>query len=55
MEKVAKITSGWLNALTFAVNGRKVHLTNVSTELTLLEYLRGAGLTGTKLGCGEVS
>lgn len=25
------------------------------TELTLLEYLRSKGLTGTKLGCGEVS
>ena len=28
-------------------------LDSVDPEVTLLEYLRGIGLTGTKLGCAE--
>jgi xanthine dehydrogenase iron-sulfur cluster and FAD-binding subunit A len=36
------------------VNGRRVVLANAKPEMTLLQYLRLAGLTGTKLGCGEV-
>jgi hypothetical protein len=48
-------TTSWSKSLTFALNGRKVVLSNVSCELTLLEYLRSVGLTGSKLGCGEVS
>ncbi|KAK9659860.1 hypothetical protein K7432_018378 [Basidiobolus ranarum] len=41
------------NTLTFYVNGTRVALQNPDPEMTLLQYLRGTGLTGTKLGCGE--
>lgn len=40
--------------LCFYLNGTKVVLDeSVDPEITLLEYLRGIGLTGTKLGCAE--
>ncbi|KAL2650085.1 hypothetical protein R1flu_018213 [Riccia fluitans] len=35
------------------VNGRKHLLPKDQAHSTLLEYIRGLGLTGTKLGCGE--
>ncbi|XP_057550892.1 xanthine dehydrogenase 1-like [Amaranthus tricolor] len=35
------------------VNGERKVFSNGLAHLTLLEYLRGQGLTGTKLGCGE--
>lgn len=35
------------------INEREHRLTRVDPELTLLQYLRSVGLTGTKLGCGE--
>ncbi|EFA78511.1 xanthine dehydrogenase [Heterostelium album PN500] len=42
------------NQLIFFLNGNKVIINNPNPELTLLTYLRSnAGLTGTKLGCGE--
>ncbi|KAL2116516.1 hypothetical protein VTJ04DRAFT_8684 [Mycothermus thermophilus] len=41
------------DTLRFYLNGTRVVLDNVDPEITLLEYLRGIGLTGTKLGCGE--
>ncbi|ORX63815.1 putative xanthine dehydrogenase HxA [Basidiobolus meristosporus CBS 931.73] len=41
------------NILTFYVNGTRIVLQNPDPEMTLLQYLRGTGLTGTKLGCGE--
>ncbi|KAK4101091.1 xanthine dehydrogenase [Parathielavia hyrcaniae] len=41
------------DALRFYLNGTRVVLDEVDPEVTLLEYLRGIGLTGTKLGCGE--
>ncbi|KAK3067006.1 hypothetical protein LTR53_016366, partial [Teratosphaeriaceae sp. CCFEE 6253] len=37
----------------FYLNGTKVSLDTADPEITLLEYLRGIGLTGTKLGCAE--
>ena len=37
------------------VNGQRRALKHAPPEMTLLQYLRQAGLTGTKLGCGEVS
>ncbi len=40
-------------ALEFVLNGRHVSLTDVSPNTTLLEYLRGNSLTGTKEGCAE--
>lgn len=50
---LAKLTEGWDNTVRFYLNGKKVELDSVNPEVTLLEYLRGVGLTGTKLGCAE--
>lgn len=36
------------------VNGKKYEVEEVQPETTLLEFIRGVGLTGSKLGCGEV-
>src|SRR5512140_1584776 len=41
------------SAIDFILNGRGVHVEGVSPNTTLLEYLRGAGLTGAKEGCAE--
>ncbi|KAL9024182.1 MAG: hypothetical protein Q9196_006704, partial [Gyalolechia fulgens] len=42
------------SGLRFYLNGSKVVLDeDLDPEVTLLEYLRGIGLTGTKLGCAE--
>ena len=42
------------SGLRFYLNGTKVVLDeDLDPEITLLEYLRGIGLTGTKLGCAE--
>lgn len=42
------------SGLHFYLNGTKVVLDeDLDPEVTLLEYLRGIGLTGTKLGCAE--
>ncbi|KAK4453051.1 molybdopterin binding aldehyde oxidase/xanthine dehydrogenase [Podospora aff. communis PSN243] len=41
------------DTLRFYLNGTRVVLDEIDPEITLLEYLRGIGLTGTKLGCGE--
>jgi xanthine dehydrogenase small subunit len=40
-------------ALQFVLNGRIVRIENFSPNTTLLEFLRGAGLTGAKEGCAE--
>src|SRR3954470_7241522 len=40
-------------ALEFTLNGRLVSLEDVSPNTTLLEFLRGSGLTGSKEGCAE--
>src|SRR5437016_13526278 len=37
----------------FRLNGRAVRVDSVSPNLTLLEWLRGTGLTGSKEGCAE--
>ena len=42
------------SGLHFYLNGTEVLLDeHLDPEITLLEYLRGIGLTGTKLGCAE--
>ncbi len=42
------------SGLRFYLNGTKIILDeSIDPEITLLEYLRGIGLTGTKLGCAE--
>jgi hypothetical protein len=46
----AKMTRSSLN---FTVNGKEYVLNEVDVGMTMLEWLRSQGLTGTKLGCGE--
>jgi xanthine dehydrogenase/oxidase len=50
---LTSVTSEWTDELRFYLNGSKVVLDTADPEVTLLEYLRGIGLTGTKLGCAE--
>src|SRR5437016_6052342 len=39
--------------LEFRLNGKQVRIEDCSPNTTLLEYLRGIGLTGSKEGCAE--
>lgn len=48
-----EVTEDYDDTLRFYLNGSKVVLDTADPEVTLLEYLRGIGLTGTKLGCAE--
>ncbi|PGH27251.1 xanthine dehydrogenase [Polytolypa hystricis UAMH7299] len=50
---LASLTEKYDDTLRFYLNGTKVVVDSVDPEATLLEYLRGIGLTGTKLGCAE--
>lgn len=50
---LSSITQTYDDCLRFYLNGTKVVLDEIDPEVTLLEYLRGVGLTGTKLGCAE--
>lgn len=50
---LAALTEDWDDTIRFYLNGTKVAVDTVNPEVTLLEYLRGIGLTGTKLGCAE--
>ena len=49
------LTEPYDDTLRFYLNGTKVVIDSIAIdpEITLLEYLRGIGLTGTKLGCAE--
>ena len=47
------MTQGLQNRLTFTINGKVVHLQDVSPTLTLLQYLHQSHRTGTKEGCGD--
>ena len=49
------VTEPYEDTLRFYLNGTKIVVDSFSIdpEITLLEYLRGIGLTGTKLGCAE--
>jgi len=53
LRDLAAVTEDYTDTLTFYLNGTKVVLDDADPEVTLLEYLRGIGLTGTKLGCAE--
>ena len=53
MRALADMTADYDDTLRFYLNGTKVVLDTADPECTLLEYLRGIGLTGTKLGCSE--
>lgn len=50
---LAAVVSNWDDTIRFYLNGTKVVIDSIDPEITLLEYLRGIGLTGTKLGCAE--
>ncbi|KAK4507798.1 hypothetical protein PRZ48_001533 [Zasmidium cellare] len=50
---LGSVTENYDDTLRFYLNGTKVVLDTADPEVTLLEYLRGIGLTGTKLGCAE--
>jgi len=50
---LAALTADYDDTIRFYLNGTKVELDSIDPEITLLEYLRGIGLTGTKLGCAE--
>jgi xanthine dehydrogenase/oxidase len=43
------LTTTYHDTLRFYLNGTRVVLDEIDPEVTLLEYLRGIGLTGTKL------
>lgn len=45
----ASLTTEFDDTLRFYLNGTRVVLDEIDPEITLLEYLRGIGLTGTKL------
>lgn len=47
------LTENYHDVLSFYLNGTRITLDGIDPEITLLEYLRGIGLTGTKLGCAE--
>ena len=47
------LTADYDDTIRFYLNGTKVELDSIDPDTTLLEYLRGIGLTGTKLGCAE--
>jgi xanthine dehydrogenase/oxidase len=53
LKNLATLTADYDDTLRFYLNGTKVTLEGADPEVTLLEYLRGIGLTGTKLGCAE--
>lgn len=53
VSSLAALTEDWDDTIRFYLNGTKVAVENINPEITLLEYLRGIGLTGTKLGCAE--
>ena len=46
---LAALTAEFDGTLRFYLNGTKVVLDDIDPEVTVLEYLRGIGLTGTKL------
>lgn len=46
---LAALTASFDDTLRFYLNGTKVELDSIDPEITVLEYLRGIGLTGTKL------
>lgn len=48
-EPLASLTATFDDTVRFYLNGTKVILDDVDPEVTVLEYLRGIGLTGTKL------
>lgn len=44
---------GSAHSFSFRLNGETVHVSNVATQTTLLDYVRSRNLTGAKEGCAE--
>ena len=40
--------------LEFFLNGERIVVADAQPDVSLLEFIRARGCTGTKLGCGEV-
>jgi xanthine dehydrogenase/oxidase len=53
LNRIETLTRDYDDTIRFYLNGTKVELDTADPEITLLEYIRGIGLTGTKLGCAE--
>jgi len=53
MTSLTALTRDYDDTIRFYLNGTKVELDAIDPEITLLDYLRKIGLTGTKLGCAE--
>lgn len=49
LDTLADLTAKFEDTIRFYLNGTKVVLDEIDPEITVLEYLRGIGLTGTKL------
>ena len=49
MQRVSELKAGF----TFELNGKQEFVKDYSTNFTLLQYLRGRGLIGSKEGCAE--
>jgi xanthine dehydrogenase/oxidase len=49
MAPARTLTTSFDDTLRFYLNGTRIVLDDIDPEVTLLEYLRGIGLTGTKL------
>lgn len=49
LDTLADLTAKFDDTIRFYLNGTKVVLDEIDPEITVLEYLRGIGLTGTKL------
>lgn len=48
-QELESLTTSFDDTIRFYLNGTRVVLDEVDPEVTVLEYLRGIGLTGTKL------
>lgn len=48
-QQLDALTTAYDDTIRFYLNGTRVVLDDIDPEVTLLEYLRGIGLTGTKL------
>ncbi|KAI9665697.1 MAG: hypothetical protein M1821_003631 [Bathelium mastoideum] len=53
LRSLSSVTERYDDTIRFYLNGSRVVLDDADPEVTILEYLRGIGLTGTKLGCAE--
>ncbi|CAG8979151.1 hypothetical protein HYALB_00000285 [Hymenoscyphus albidus] len=52
-QSLFSLTTAYDDTLRFYLNGTRVVLEDFDPEATILDYLRGINLTGTKLGCAE--